>query len=144
MDMRQITPRFYAAPQISAEDMPQIAATGIKLVLCNRPDIEIPPSHHSEVLAEAASAAGLEFAVHPLTHQTMTPDVIAANGAVMEACDGPVLAYCASGTRSTIAWALSAAQDLSADQIIQAARAGGYDLENLRDTFEAIRSAKTR
>lgn len=141
MDMRQITPRFFAAPQISADDMTEIAASGIKLVVCNRPNMEIPPSHHCEVLAEAARAAGLEFAVQPLTHQTMTPDVIAANRALMDACDGPVLAYCASGTRSTIAWALAAAQDMPADQIIQAARAGGYDLENLRATFETIGSA---
>ncbi|WP_299736562.1 TIGR01244 family sulfur transferase [uncultured Roseobacter sp.] len=141
MDMRQITPRFFAAPQISAEDMPAIASAGIKRVLCNRPDMEVPPSHHCAVLAEAAEAAGLEFVIQPLTHQSMTPDVIATNHALMTDCDGPVLAYCASGTRSTIAWALAAANEIPADQIIQAARSGGYDLENLRPTFEAIHAS---
>ncbi|MFK7880629.1 TIGR01244 family sulfur transferase [Roseobacter sp.] len=142
MDMRQITPGFFAAPQISPDDLPDIAAAGIKLVLCNRPDTEIPPSHQSDAISQAAAAAGLEFAVRPLTHQTMTPDVIADNRALIDGCDGPVLAYCASGTRSTIAWALSAAGDLTADEIIEAARNGGYDLENLRQTFNAIASAK--
>lgn len=138
MDIRQITPRFYAAPQLSAEDMPQIAAAGIKRVLCNRPDQEIPPSHHASVLEQAAKDAGLEFVILPLTHQNMTPQVIAQNKELIDACDGPVVAYCASGTRSTYAWALGAAQDMDVEDIVSAARAGGYELSSLRPTLEAI------
>jgi uncharacterized protein (TIGR01244 family) len=137
MDIRQITPRFFAAPQVSPEDMPEIAAAGIKRVLCNRPDEEVPPSHRMAAIESAAAQAGLEFVSQPLTHQNMTPEIIAANRALMDACDGPVLAYCASGTRSTIAWALAAAKDMPVDDILSAARAGGYDLENLRPTLEA-------
>jgi len=137
MDIRQITKSFFAAPQISAEDMPEIAATGIKRVICNRPDIEVPPSHQAAVLEQAARDAGLEFFIRPLTHQTMTPDVIAQNRALIEDCDGAVLAYCASGTRSTIAWALGAARDMPVEEIIAAARNGGYDLSNLRPALEA-------
>lgn len=137
MDMRQITPRFFAAPQISPEDMPHIAAAGIRRVICNRPDSEVPPSHQMEAIKRAADDAGLEFANRPLTHQSMTPDIIAQNYALISDCEGPVLAYCASGTRSTIAWALAAARDMAIDDIISAARAGGYDLSNLRPTLEA-------
>jgi uncharacterized protein (TIGR01244 family) len=137
MDIRQITPHFFAAPQISPEDMQDIAAVGIKRIICNRPDLEVPPSHQSAAIAGAAEAAGLDFVVQPLTHQNMTPDVIAANRALIDGCEGPVLAYCASGTRSTIAWALSAAKDTPIDDILAAARAGGYDLGNLRPTLEA-------
>lgn len=137
MDIRQITPHFFAAPQISPEDMQDIAAAGIKRIICNRPDLEVPPSHQSAAIAAAAEAAGLDFVVQPLTHQNMTPDVIAANRALIDGCEGPVLAYCASGTRSTIAWALSAAKDTPIDDILAAARAGGYDLGNLRPTLEA-------
>ncbi|WP_227268660.1 TIGR01244 family sulfur transferase [Roseobacter weihaiensis] len=137
MDIRQITPHFFAAPQLSPEDLPEIRASGIRRVLCNRPDIEVPPSHQMAAMEKAAAVAGLEFVVQPLTHQTMTPEVIATNRALIEECDGPVLAYCASGTRSTIAWALGVAGDMPVDDIITAARAGGYDLENLRPTLEA-------
>lgn len=137
MDIRQITPHFFAAPQLSPEDMPEILASGIKRVLCNRPDVEVPPGHQVAAMEMAAEAAGLEFVVQPLTHQNMTLEVIETNRALIEGCDGPVLAYCASGTRSTIAWALGAAKDMPVDDIISAARAGGYDLENLRPTLEA-------
>jgi uncharacterized protein (TIGR01244 family) len=141
MDIRQITPRFFAAPQISAEDIPDIAAAGISLILCNRPDLEVPPSHQAAAIGAAAKAAGIAFEIQPLTHQTMTPEVIAANRALANRSTGPVLAYCASGTRSTIAWALSEAGsgDLSVDEIIAAARKGGYDLANLRPTLAAAK-----
>ncbi|MCV3274120.1 TIGR01244 family sulfur transferase [Roseobacter sinensis] len=138
MDMRQITPDFFAAPQVDPEDMDAIAAAGIRRVVCNRPDAEVPPSHQSDVMRQAAEAVGLEFAMQPLTHQTMTPDVIAANHALIGTYDGPVLAYCASGTRSTIAWALAAARDMPAEEVIEAAAKGGYDLRNLFPTLTAI------
>ncbi|MGZ2257426.1 TIGR01244 family sulfur transferase [Roseobacter sp. A03A-229] len=138
MDMRQITPDFFAAPQINPDDMQAIAEAGIRRIVCNRPDVEVPPSHQCAVMQEAALAAGLEFAIQPLTHQTMTPEVIAANHALIGGCDGPVLAYCASGTRSTIAWALAAAREMPVDEVIAAAGAGGYDLRNLQPTLSAI------
>ncbi|MEM1073619.1 MAG: TIGR01244 family sulfur transferase [Pseudomonadota bacterium] len=137
MDIRKITAKFFAAPQISPADLPQIAEAGIKRVLCNRPDEEIPQSHHASVMADAARTAGLEFVILPLTHQNMTLDVIAENKSLMAACEGPVLAYCASGTRSTIAWAIGMASEMNVDDIIEAARQGGYDLRNLRPTLEA-------
>ena len=79
MDIRQITPRFFAAPQIDPSDMEAIKEAGVTLILCNRPDAEVPPSHQHAAIQAAAEAAGLRFAVQELTHQTMTPDVIARN-----------------------------------------------------------------
>lgn len=136
MDIRQITEKFFAAPQISPQDMPALAAEGFLRVLCNRPDAEVPPSHQSAAMEMAATDAGLEFFVVPLTHQSMTPDIIAQNKAIIEGCEGKVLAYCASGTRTTIAWALGSAGELDADDIISAARSGGYELEGMRPALQ--------
>ena len=135
--MNQITPRFYAAPQIDPTDMAAIAEAGITLILCNRPDEEVSPSHQHAAIKAAAEAAGLSFAFQPLTHQTMTPDVIAHNREIGVAKDETVLAYCASGTRSTIAWALGQAGQQPADELIAAARAGGYDISNMRGVLSA-------
>lgn len=137
MDMRKITPRFFASPQIDPSDMAAIAEAGITLILCNRPDAEVPPSHQHEAIKAAAEAAGIKFAYQPLTHQTMTPDVIANNRAISTALDETVLAYCASGTRSTIAWALGQAGEVPADELIEAAREGGYDLSHMRGVLSA-------
>ena len=80
----------------------------------------------------AAEAAGLEFAMQPLTHSTMTEENVMRNREIGLDKEGVTLAYCASGTRSSIAWALGQAGLQSADEIIKAAQSAGYDLENMR------------
>ncbi|MBT8412600.1 MAG: TIGR01244 family phosphatase, partial [Octadecabacter sp.] len=51
---------------------------------------------------------------------------------------GPVLAYCASGTRSSIVWALGQAGTMATDEIITAAAAAGYDLSGLKPQLDAL------
>ena len=130
MDIRDISPTYSVAPQLDPSDFTAVAAAGFTAVICNRPDMEIPPSHHAAVMQDAAEAAGLAFHILPLTHQTFTPDNIARQAEL--AGSGKVLAYCASGTRSTIAWALGQAGHMEIDVILAAAQAGGYDLSAVR------------
>lgn len=141
MTLRQITPDYFVAPQLDPEDFPAVAAAGITDVICNRPDGEVPASHRSDVMRAAAERAGLVFHDLPLTHQTFTPEAIAHHRAFADGASGACLAYCASGTRSTIAWAIGQAGRLPVDQIVAAAAAAGYDLENIRPTLEAATDA---
>lgn len=138
MDIRPISDRYSVSPQIDPEDAAAIKAAGVTTVICNRPDAEVPPSHQSDAMRVAMEAAGLHFEVLPITHQTMTPDRIARQAALVDASDGPVLAYCASGTRCSILWALSQAGQQSADDILGAVAKAGYDLSGLRPTLDAI------
>lgn len=132
MDIRQLTSQYFVAPQIAPEDMPALKEAGITLILCNRPDEEVPPSHSAAAIRAAAEAAGLGFEEQPLTHQTMVPEVIARNRDLGQTGQGVTLAYCASGTRSCIAWALSQAGHMEVDAIISAGQSGGYNLEGMR------------
>lgn len=143
MDIRQITPTYFVAPQLDPADMADVAAAGITTVICNRPDEEVPPPFQAGVMEAAALAAGLEFVRLPLTHQTMTPPNVGRQMECAETSKGPVLAYCASGTRSTVVWCLGQAGQMETDDILSAARSGGYDLANMRPTLEAIAQAKT-
>ncbi|CUH86171.1 Beta-lactamase hydrolase-like protein [Phaeobacter sp. CECT 5382] len=138
MDARVITPRYAVSPQISVEDIPAIAAAGYRTVICNRPDAEVPQDFQAATIGAAVEAAGLTFKELPLTHQTMTPENVAAQRSFYEDCDGPVLAYCASGTRSSVIWSLGVAKELSADEILSKTSAAGYQLDGLRPTLEAI------
>ncbi len=136
MDIRQLTPQFFVSPQIDPTDMEALRAAGITRILCNRPNAEVPPSHSAEAIETAARAAGLSFEVQPLTHQSMVPEVIAQNRALGADSGEVTLAYCASGTRSTIAWALGEAGRMPPEEIIAAARAGGYDISNMRSVLD--------
>ncbi|MEK0163242.1 TIGR01244 family sulfur transferase [Phaeobacter sp. A36a-5a] len=138
MDARTLTPRYSVSPQIAVEDLPQLAEAGFTTVICNRPDAEVPPSHQAEAIRAAAEAQGLRFEVLPLTHQTMTPENVAQQQAFIEASEGPVLAYCASGTRCSVIWALGQAPVMPVDEILAATAQAGYQLDELRPTLIAV------
>jgi len=138
-DIRQVTPNFAVAPQIEAEDFAALAGLGFKTVIDNRPDGESHGDIQSADAEAAASAAGLTFIYAPFQGQP-TPQAVEA---VIRAGQGPVLAYCRSGTRSITAWAIAQAKSgrLDADAIIASARAAGYDLGHLKEFLRSISAA---
>jgi uncharacterized protein (TIGR01244 family) len=137
MDIRTVTPRYSVTPQIAPEDIGAIKAAGFTKVICNRPDAENPPELQAEAMEQAVKAEGLDFVSIPLTHQTMTPENIALQEEAVASAEGPVLAYCASGTRCTVIWSLArAAEGMSADEILKTAADAGYDLSGLRPRLE--------
>ncbi len=142
MDIRPLSPTYAVSPQISPEDCQAIADAGFTTVICNRPDAEIPPDLCAQTVEAAAKAAGLAFVIIPITHQTLNAENVAAHRAAIDAASGPVLAYCASGTRSSIVWSMGQAGDLPSDEIIAAAAQAGYDLRGLHPQLEALAAAK--
>ncbi|WP_204114741.1 TIGR01244 family sulfur transferase [Shimia biformata] len=138
MDIRQISPSYFVSPQIDPADIAAIKAAGFTRIICNRPDAEIPPSHHASVMADLAAAEGIDFVAIPLTHDTMNAENLGRQKDAMDSADGKVLAYCASGTRCTVAWSLIHAAEMPVDDILGAAAAGGYDLGGLRPRLEAL------
>ena len=131
MEIRPLTDTYAVSPQIAVEDLPAIAAAGYVAVLCNRPDAEVGPEVQADAIEAAARAAGLAFIRNPVTHQGLNAEMVARQRAVIDGAGGPVLAYCASGTRSTIVWALGQAGDRPAAEIIERAAKAGYDIAGL-------------
>ena len=138
MDIRPLTPAYAVAPQIDPADLPQVRAAGYTRVICNRPDAEIPEPLQSARMAEAARAAGLEFVYNPVTPGAISDDNARIQREALAATQGPVLAYCASGNRSSIVWAMGMAGQQPTDSLIQAAARFGYDLGPFRTRIEAL------
>ena len=138
MDIRPLTDTYAVSPQIDPGDMAAIRAAGFTTIIDNRPDGEIPPHLHTDAMRRAAQAAGLAFVVNPVIGGAMTPDNVTAQGAALAAATGPVLAYCASGNRSSQVWALSMAGRMPADDLIGLPARHGYQLEGLRSQIETL------
>lgn len=138
MDIRTLTPAYAVSPQIDPADCAAIAEAGFGTIICNRPNAEVPPSHQDDAVAAAAAAAGLKFVALPVTHQTMTLDLVTQQRTVLDGTEKPVLAYCASGTRSTIVWAMGQAKNMPAEDIISAAAAAGYDIGGLKGQLDML------
>jgi len=141
MDIRTLSPAYAVSPQIGVEHIPAIVAAGYRTILCNRPDAEVPPNLQAAAIRAATEAAGLHFVLNPVTHQTLNMDMVAAQNAAMAASDGPVLAYCASGTRSSIVWSLGQAGKMATDDIIAATTRAGYDLQGMRGQLDSLAQA---
>lgn len=138
MDIRQITPDYAVSPQIDPEDLPAIKAAGFTRIIDNRPDGEIPPSHHTAIMQAAAEALGLEFVANPVIGGSITMDNVAEQGAALQGAR--VLAYCASGNRSSIVWALALAGQQPTDELVALPARHGYNMEIWRDQIEALAS----
>lgn len=132
MDIRHLTPTYSVSPQIDLGDLPRLKALGFTDIIDNRPDGEIPPALHTESMRAAAQAAGLTFHANPVIGGAITEENVATQAAAITGAAGPVFAYCASGNRSSIVWALAHRGKVAADDLIGTAAKAGYNLEHLR------------
>lgn len=138
MEIRRLTETYAVSPQIEASDIPELKAAGFTTVICNRPDPEVSPSLQARAISDAVKAAGMEFVEIPVLPGGWEEEVVAQQAAALDRADGPVLAYCASGTRSTIVWMFGAAATTAPDALLSAARAQGYELEAMRPQLDRV------
>lgn len=137
MDIRPVTDHFSASPQIDISDVAAIAQAGFKTLICNRPDGEAPGQPASEAMAQACDAAGLAFHFLPVSPGMFTTDLVTQLEEVLGTCEGPVLAYCRTGTRSTMLWGLASAGKAPSAPLMEAAARAGYDLSPLLGAMDA-------
>ena len=138
MEIRALTPTYAVSPQIERADLAAISKAGYTTVINNRPDGEIAEDLHGAALQKAAEALGLSFVSIPLIPGTFSPENIAAQSAAVAASKGPVLAYCASGNRCSIIWAMMNAGTLPVDDLVGIPARFGYRLDHLRPTLAAL------
>jgi sulfide:quinone oxidoreductase len=127
MTLRPLSPTVSVSAQLSPHVMPELAASGFKRVISNRPDGEEPGQPPAAVMEAAALEAGLTFAWIPVSGLP-GPDQVAAVAALL--ADGvPTVMFCRSGMRSASAWAMSERLGgVDADALRAAAATAGYDL----------------
>jgi len=136
---RQIVEGLFASPQIGLAEVEQARAQGITLIINNRPEDESPDQTPGAEIEAAARGAGIDYVAIPVTHAGFSEPQVAAMAAALEQATGPVLAYCRSGTRSTLLWALArASRGASPDELAAAAAGGGYDVAPIRPLLDML------
>ena len=141
MHIATVSPNFMVGPQLVASDLETVAAKGIKTIINNRPDYEGPGQPLSADLAEAAASVGLEYVHMPVTGPGLTDEKASEFERVCSGAGGPVLAFCASGTRAIALWALGQAKTRHADEVLADVAEAGYDLAPFRARFLALNEA---
>jgi len=129
--MRRLEDGMFIDGQIQPNEVSELAAQGIKLIVNNRPDGEEPGQPAGAEIEAAASAAGIAYRAIPISQ--LTPEAIEATRQAFDEAGGPILAFCKSGTRSTYVWALARSLGgADGDSLVAQAAEAGYDLTPIR------------
>lgn len=126
--MRRLDEKTLVAGQIRPEQVANLTASDVAMIVNNRPDGEEPGQPEAAEIAAAAEAAGIAYRHIPIAGGFNMDDVMAMADA-LESTEGTVLAFCRTGTRSTFLWALARSdRGAERDALIEQAAAAGYDL----------------
>ena len=138
-DFRQVTETFWASPQIELTDIAEAQQRGFTLLINNRPEGEAEDQTPGGQIAAAAAEADMDYCAIPVTHAGFSEDQVRQMADAIEGAAGPVLAYCRSGTRSTLLWALAqASRGDDPDAIAAAAAGAGYDVAPIRPLIDML------
>lgn len=136
---RKVTDKFYASPQITTQDIAEAAQLGVSLVVNNRPESESDDQTPGPVIEQAARSAGMDYVAIPVTHAGFSETQVKAMAQALAQSEGPILAYCRSGTRSTLLWSLAEASRGRNPQKLTALAAGaGYDISPVRAMIDML------
>jgi uncharacterized protein (TIGR01244 family) len=136
---RKLTENVYASPQIGLDEVAEAQELGVTLIVNNRPEGESDDQVAGSDIAAAAAAAGIDYVAIPVTHAGFAEHQVTAMAEALGRSSGPVLAYCRSGTRSTLLWALARAKaGDDPEQLAEQAAAAGYDLAPIRQIMDML------
>ena len=136
-EAKYITPNFAVSPQLQPGDLYKIKAAGFKTIIGARPDEEDGVEFFSADVRKQAEALELDFHFVPAEpHDMFNPKVVNAFDAALKNSPGPILAYCKSGTRTAVLWALSASRRQSVDTVIKLSEDAGFEFDIMEDELE--------
>jgi len=126
---RQLDDRTLVAGQIAPGDVAALRAEGVTMIVNNRPDGEDVGQPTSDEIEAAAKAAGLDYRHVPIARGLGPSDIEAMRDAMHAASGGKLFAFCRSGNRSTLAWAVARNEDgVSREELERCAEGAGFTL----------------
>jgi uncharacterized protein (TIGR01244 family) len=139
MKFAKINTELTVSDQITIEDLKEIQAQGYKTIFCNRPDQESEGQLTFSIIEKEAQNLGIKAIHQPVIGGQISDDDIAQFGSSFELAQKPIFAYCRTGTRCSMLWALSHAKTLSIDEILSKAQIAGYDLSPIKDRLNSLK-----
>jgi uncharacterized protein (TIGR01244 family) len=130
---RQLDAKTLVSGQIGPEHISEAKRLGVTVIVNNRPDNEDPGQPLSAELEQAAEAEGIDYRHVPIVRGIGPADVEAMRQAMHEAGQGKMLAFCRSGNRSTLAWAVACHEEgIPREELERCAEGAGFSLAPVR------------
>jgi uncharacterized protein (TIGR01244 family) len=135
-----LTDDIFVAPQIDVAAVAAARGLGITLIINNRPEGESHDQTAGADIEAAARAADINYVAIPVGHSGFSQPQVDAMIEALESTDGKILAYCRSGTRSTLLWALARAKiGVDPATLSEIADHAGYDLSPIRPLLDMLK-----
>ena len=131
MQLNKIIDDYVVSEQITVDDIQTIKEAGFKTIFCNRPDNEEINQVTVESIKNAAVENDLKFIHQPVIGGQITQVDVDQFGEYFDASEKPIFAYCRTGTRSSMLWALSESGKRPVEDILNMTSKAGYNLNNL-------------
>ncbi|WP_260482947.1 TIGR01244 family sulfur transferase [Sphingomicrobium flavum] len=120
--------KITVSPQIQPHDVAALKEAGVELIINNRPDGEEVGQPTSDEIAAVAAEHGIDYLHIPVVRGPSHADVEKMGDALAAHAGKQIHAYCRSGTRSTLTWAIAQAEaGCDREHIEQCVRGAGYD-----------------
>lgn len=136
----RINAHFSISPQLDAKGIEAAATAGFSAIINLRPDAEQAGYLADAEVARIAAGHGLDYRHVPVPIKGAMPDVtpgrIDSFALALQELPGPVLAYCGTGRRAILMWALCSAGDIAVAEILSCCAAAGHDLSPIRPMLE--------
>lgn len=107
MDLKELTPDLCVSPQITPEEVKDLADQGFRSIVCHRPDGEADGQPSFQDIEAAADQLGLACRYQPIEPGGVTGAAADTFAGLLETLPMPVIAYCRTGNRSSSLWSLS-------------------------------------
>ena len=126
---RQLDEKTLINGQIAPNDVPALKEMGVTLIVNNRPDGEDAGQPASNEIEAAAKEAGIDYRHVPIARGLGPSDIEAMREAMHATGDGKLFAFCRSGNRSALAWAVAKSEDgVPREELDRLASEAGFDL----------------
>ena len=126
---RQLDEKTLVNGQISPDDVAELKTLGVTLIVNNRPDGEDVGQPESDDIEAAAKAHGIDYRHVPIARGLGPSDIEAMREAMHSVGEGKLFAFCRSGNRSTLAWAVARSEDgVPREELDRMANQAGFDL----------------
>lgn len=101
MQIEMLNDLVSVSDQLSPDDLPQLKAQGVEILVCNRPDGEVAGQPTFDEIATRARASGMQAVNIAFSGNAMSPAQVAEYARLL-AQNKRLHAYCRSGNRSTL------------------------------------------
>ena len=131
MQLNKIIEDYVVSEQVTPDDIKHIKEAGFKTIFCNRPDNEENNQVTVANIKKIAEENGLKFIHQPVIGGQITQADVDQFSDYYDNSEKPIFAYCRTGTRSSMLWALSESGKRSVEEILNLTSKAGYNLRNL-------------